>query len=80
MCLINVAHKHFITQTGKKSKIALINFMEPGARGTEPGANIWGLGSRAKKNKYPFNYIFIKFIYITEVTVFNKSQQCVTII
>ena len=31
MCLIDVAHEHFITQTGKKSKPALINFMGPGA-------------------------------------------------
>ena len=32
MCLINVAHEHF-TQTGKKSKPALISFMGPGGRG-----------------------------------------------
>ena len=36
MCLINVAHEHFITQTGKKSKPALINFMGLGAEGREP--------------------------------------------
>ena len=35
MCLINVAHEHLITQTGKKSKPALINFMGPGAEGAE---------------------------------------------
>ena len=39
MCLINVAHECFITQAGKKSKPALINFM--------------GLGAGVKKNKYP---------------------------
>ena len=33
MCLINVAHEHLITQKGKKSKPALINFMGPGAEG-----------------------------------------------
>ena len=35
MCLINVAHEDFITQTGKKSKPALKNFMGQGARGPE---------------------------------------------
>ena len=35
MCLINVAHEHFITQTGKKSKLAFINFIGPGAEGRE---------------------------------------------
>ena len=36
MCLINVAHEHFVTQTGKKSKPALINFIQPGRRGRRP--------------------------------------------
>ena len=31
MCLINLAHEHFITQTGKKSKPAFINIMGSGA-------------------------------------------------
>ena len=44
MCLINVAHEHFITQTGKKSKPALINFMGPEAKG--PRANTWSWGPR----------------------------------
>ena len=35
MCLINVAHKRFIKQAGKKSKQALINFIGPGGRGPE---------------------------------------------
>ena len=35
MCLINVAHEHFITQTGKKSKPALINSLGPRAEGRE---------------------------------------------
>ena len=42
MCLINVAHKRFIKQAGKKSKQALINFIGPGGR-----------GRRAEKSKYP---------------------------
>ena len=33
MCLINVAHEHLITQTYKKSKLALINFTGPRAEG-----------------------------------------------
>ena len=33
MCLINVAHEHLITQTGKKSKQPLINFRGRGPRG-----------------------------------------------
>ena len=47
MCLINAAHEHFITQTGKKSKTALIY----GAEG--PRADIRGRGPRVEKNKYP---------------------------
>ena len=51
MCLINVAHGHFITQAGRKSKPALKSLM--GVGGAEsPRANIWGLGPRAEKNKY----------------------------
>ena len=33
--LKNLAHEHFITHTGKKSKAALLNFMGPGCRGAE---------------------------------------------
>ena len=43
MCLINFAHEHFITQTGKKSKPALINFMGPAEQEAEE--------PRAEKNK-----------------------------
>ena len=50
MCLINVAHEHLITQAGKKSKPALINFMGPGAEGRH-------MGPRAEKNKYPNIYV-----------------------
>ena len=46
MCLINAAYEHFITQTGKKPKTALKNFIEPGGRGAE------SRGPRAEKNKY----------------------------
>ena len=35
MCLINVAHKGFITLGGKKSKAAVINVIGPGPRGRE---------------------------------------------
>ena len=49
MCLINVAHEHLITQIGKKSIPALTNFIGP-------GADIWGRGPRAEKNKYPYKY------------------------
>ena len=38
MCLINVAHECSITQAGKKTKPALINFMGP--RGLGPGIDI----------------------------------------
>ena len=45
MCLINVAHECFITQAGKKSKPALINFMGLGAGGQEkqipPSKQTW---------------------------------------
>ena len=30
---VNAAHEYFITQTGKKSKTTLKNFMGPGGRG-----------------------------------------------
>ena len=50
MCLINVAHEHLITQTDKKSKTALINFMGPGAKGRGPRAEGRGptIGPRAE--------------------------------
>ena len=51
MCLINVAHEHFVTQAGKKSKPALENFMGRGCGGLR--ANIWGIGPTAEKNKSP---------------------------
>ena len=51
MCLINVAHEHFITKAGKKSKPALKNFMEQGGRGG-PRANIWGQGPTSEENEY----------------------------
>ena len=49
MCLINAAHEHFITQTGKKPKTALKNFM--------------GLGGPRKTNThyiFSFTHINIK--------------------
>ena len=42
--LNNVAHEHFITQTGKKSKLAL---------DAGPRAKIWGREPRTEKNKNP---------------------------
>ena len=51
MCLINVAHEHFITQAGKKSKPALQNFMRREGRG--PRADIWSLGPRSEKKQTP---------------------------
>ena len=50
MCLINVAHEHLITQIGKKSIPALINFMGPRAE-----------GQRAEKNKYPLNKFMTRY-------------------
>ena len=50
MGLTNVAHEHFITQAGKKSKPALKKFMGRGPWGLR--ANMWGLGTTAEKNKY----------------------------
>ena len=43
LCLINAVHEHFLTQTGKKSKIALKNSMgQGGAEGLEPRkTNTW---------------------------------------
>ena len=47
LCLINAAHEHYITQTGKKSKTAAKNFMGLGSQetnnqGLEYGAKDWG--------------------------------------
>ena len=68
MYLTNAAHEHFTTQTGKKSKTALKNFMGPGSRGAEgPKAEGGHMGPRAEKNKYPNtnkNFVDTKNIYI----------------
>ena len=42
MRLINVAHEHLTTQTGKKSKPALVNVMGPGAEGRHMGPRAEG--------------------------------------
>ena len=53
MCLINVAHEHLTTQTGKKSKPALVNVMGPGAEGPR------GRGPRAEgREKQIPGYLF----------------------
>ena len=46
MCLINAAHKHFGTQTCKKPKTALKNFMGPGLE--VPRIKSRQMGPRAK--------------------------------
>ena len=69
MCLINVAHEHLITQTGKKSKPALINFMGPGAEGAEgrgPTYRTEGRGPR--KTNAPKNEVFLLRISSVNVT------------
>ena len=53
MCLINAAHEHFITKTGKKSKPALINFMGPEGG----GAGGRHMGPGPEKNKYPILFL-----------------------
>ena len=67
LCLINPAHEHFITQTGKKSKTALKNFMGP--RGPGPWSRC--MGSKAEKNKYPLPNIKEIFLQISSETVHN---------
>ena len=52
MCLITAAHEDFVTQTCKKSKTALKNFMGSGGRGPTYGAE----GQGPRKKKYPFTY------------------------
>ena len=74
MCLINVAHEHLITQTGKKSKPALINVMGPGTEG--PRAHIWGRGLRAEKKKYPFFFHYLRVIPLLTsciIYIYQKS-------
>ena len=51
MCLINVAHEHLTTQTGKKSKPALVNVMGPGGRGAE-GRHM-GPGAEGREKQIP---------------------------
>ena len=76
MCLINVEHEHLITQTGKKSKQPLINFMGPGGRGTEgPRADIWGRGPRAEKNKYPVGKSAIAEVKLKNIYITVKKQS-----
>ena len=48
MCLINVAHEHFITDASKMSEQSLANIMGPWGRGPKSK----GLESRARKSKY----------------------------
>ena len=55
MCLINGAHEHFITQTGKKSKQYLKILWGQG-RGVEGRLK---MEPRAEENKYPINLIFL---------------------
>ena len=47
MGLINTAHEHFITQTGKKSKTALKNFMGMVGQGATYGAERQHMRPRA---------------------------------
>ena len=54
MCLINVAHEHLITQTGKKSKPALINFMGPGAKGLRADGRHIGPSPEGREKQIPF--------------------------
>ena len=53
MCLTYVAHAHFVTEAGEKSKPGLINFMGPGGSGPRPAYGAEGRWPRAEKNKYP---------------------------
>ena len=78
MCLINVAHEHLTTQTGKKSKPALINVIGPGAEGRLGAGGrgpTWGRGPRAEKNKYPLilSFNFEKLKGIKETPLLYKE-------
>ena len=53
MCLINVAHEHLITQTGKKSKQLLINFMRPGAEGQRAEGRHMGPRAEGREKQIP---------------------------
>ena len=71
MCLINVVHEHFITQTGKKSKPAFIDFKRPGAeepRSRGPAHEAEGLGPR-KTNTCNYRII------VTNLVVFFISLE-----
>ena len=58
MCLINIVHEHLITQTGKKSKPALINFVGPGAEGPRAeGRNIGPRAEGKEKTNTPFSFM-----------------------
>ena len=74
MCLINVAHEHLITQTGKKSKPALINFIGPGAEGREkqiPPANICLVKVNIKTLEKGVEYVQSKDTRKASVTSFR---------
>ena len=75
MCLINVAHEHLITQTGKKSKQPLINFMGQGAEGRGQRADMWGRGGpRAEKSKYPVGNSEIAEVKLKNIYITVKKQ------
>ena len=64
-------YKHFITQTGKKSKTALKNFMGPGCRGAK------GQGPSKTNTPPPKKKIlkqYLQYIYIYK-KVFAKFQN-----
>ena len=53
MCLINVAHEHLTTQTGKQSKPALANVMGPGAEGPRAVGRHMGPRAEGREKQIP---------------------------
>ena len=70
MCLINVAHEHLITQIGKKSIPALINFMGPGAKGRGPT-----YGAEGQEKQIPVFFISLIGSRYFEQKVIEKKYS-----
>ena len=68
MCLINAAHEHFVTQTGKKSKTALKRFYVSG------GPRAEGPKKQIPKILNDFNTLILKQIFWKRKTFFKKPE------
>ena len=72
MCLINVAHEHLTTQTGKKSKPALINVIGPGAEGPKAEGRHMGPRAEGREKQIPQESFLMKLHAIKAYNFIEK--------